>query len=276
MHPSIAVSAPHPYLQFAGSKILQQQRPLRRRLRVWVLGPCAGGFASRSYWNSKKLSGIVPQSSRAAAGSRDATAPPALRSNPSSIPRPRPPERGCLRAPRLSGEQNETPHCAKSGWLQAAKHVNGTKIEVDLKSEIPLLSGKGWLKKGVKYFSWVLNVKPFGKEQSLCTLHQNHQAAAIAKEEKRKFLYRQISVLICPDRALHSRLSDYGGTCRTVTGGRNTRGRAGAAEEKGERDWEQVFLRSMLEMGETLRAGGGVLGQPSARRTAHAYCLRLR
>lgn len=80
-------------------------------------------------------------------------------------PQAKAPGAGLPPAPRLSGEQNETPRCVKSGWLQAAKHVNGTKIEVDIKSEIPLLSGKGWLKKGVKYFSWVLNVKPFGKEQ---------------------------------------------------------------------------------------------------------------
>lgn len=137
------------------------------------------------------------------------------------------------------------------------KHVDGMKIEVNIKSEIPILSGKGWIKWGVKYFSWVLNVKPFGKEESLHTLHQNQQAAAIAEEEKRKFLYRQIELLVCPDRAMHSRLSDYSGTCWTVTGGRNTRGRAGAAEEKGERDWEQVLLRPNARNGRDARSGWG-------------------
>lgn len=36
------------------------------------------------------------------------------------------------------------------------KQVNGTKIEVDIKSEIPILSGKVWMKKGVKYFNWFI------------------------------------------------------------------------------------------------------------------------
>lgn len=76
---------------------------------------------------------------------------------------------------------------------------------------------------------------------------------------------------------MHSRLSDYGGTCWTVTGGRNTRGRAGAAEEKGERDWEQGLLRPMLEMGEMLRAvGGRWVSPPPAEPHMHIASVSVR
>lgn len=43
-------------------------------------------------------------------------------------------------------------------------------------------------KKRGKYLNWFLDAKPFGKEQLLCILQQNQHAAAIAKEEKQKFL----------------------------------------------------------------------------------------
>lgn len=69
LHHSITVSAPHLYLQLAGSKSLQKQKSVPSlAMQAEGLGPWAlhRGFASRSYCNRKKMAEIVPRSPEAA------------------------------------------------------------------------------------------------------------------------------------------------------------------------------------------------------------------
>lgn len=111
VRPTASLTVPTPAP--SGSKHLQNQKSVP---------PLATPLGSL-VWNRNKRSGPVSghRSCCAAVGRRDA------------------------------GRRSSTPHRVGLRELRAAEHRDGIKTEVDIKSEMPILSGELWLKEGVTY-----------------------------------------------------------------------------------------------------------------------------